>query len=34
MLDIIRKDINSVNLYFWEAALIKQKEKRETLAWT
>lgn len=34
MFDIIRKDINSVNLYFWEAVLIKQKEKTQTLAWT
>ena len=33
MLDIIRKDINSVNLYFLENTVIKQKEKKETLAW-
>lgn len=35
MFDIIGKDINSINLYFLEGALIKQKEKKkETSAWT
>lgn len=34
MFDIIGKDINSVNLYFLKAIVTKQKEKKETLAWT
>lgn len=33
MFDIIRKDTNSINLYFLETTLLKQKEKKGTLVW-
>lgn len=34
MFDIIGKDINSVNLYFWGAALINKRGGGEISAWT